>query len=161
MRRSRPGFTLVEIMMVVLVIGLMAAMVVPRVVRYYEPPMTALRRTVEELSDKALVGLSLRMRQETPKEGARRGTIVLEGFAKVPDPVTPGQSTLSWVPVKVGHPPVGDGWRLEPAIVYFYSDGSCTPARFSFAADPEAPDTEADKALLTVTGYLMLLEKKK
>lgn len=146
-----------EIVVVMLIIGLMAAMVAPRVVRYREPPMTELRRATEELSDRALSGVSVRLRQEPPKDGKRGGPILVEALVKDPDSLMPSPE-LTWKPLEVKHPPSGENWVLEPEIVYFYSDGSCTPARIRLLNPGDSEGTMT--AHLTVTGYLFQPDKK-
>ena len=42
----RRGFTLIEIMIVLTIVGLMAAVLVPRISFYYEPPAALLQRSV-------------------------------------------------------------------------------------------------------------------
>ncbi len=151
-KRSRPAFTLIEVMIVVAIIALMATLVLPKGFFSFEPPLRALQRTVLEVSDIALDGISVRLRMD-PLDRADRGRIVVEALSKVEDRIDPAKQTLEWVPVRLRHPPAGEGWRLEPEIIYFYADGTCTPARI-LRADKDVRITEGDSALLTVTGYL-------
>ena len=68
------------------------------------------------------------------------------------DPADPDAEVLEWVPTKLAHAPEGERWLMDPDIVYFFTDGSCTPARISWAEEGVS-DREAEKFFLTVTGY--------
>ncbi len=151
-KRSRPAFTLIEVMIVVAIIALMATLVLPKGFFSFEPPLRALQRTVLEVTDIALDGISVRLRMD-PLDRADRGRIVVEALSKVEDRIDPAKQTLEWVPIGLRHPLTGEGWRLEPEIIYFYADGTCTPARI-LRADKDVRITDGDSALLTVTGYL-------
>ena len=146
------------------IVGLLAGMVVPRIFRYREPPAVRLQRTVEEASNLALSGVSIRLKLEPVESGGhgsvRRGRIAAEALTKAEDPAVPGRETLAWSPVRLTYPPEGEDWRLDPEIVYFYTDGSCTPARISWT-QPDAPDSDAETFLLTVTGYLFEQERRR
>ena len=83
-----------------------------------------------------------------------------EVLARAEDSAAPGREKLAWSPVRLTYPPEGEGWRLDPEIVYFYTDGSCTPARISWT-QPGAPDSDAETFLLTVTGYLFEQERRR
>jgi hypothetical protein len=139
-------------MLVVAIMAMMAVMVLPKRFFSFEPPLRALQRAVMEISDLALDGYSVRLRMEAA-EKADRGHIVVETLARVEDRFDPAQYTLEWKPVEIRYPLEGEEWRLEPEIVYFYSDGTCTPARI-LRADKDARITEGEAALLTVTGFL-------
>ena len=163
-KNGRSAFTLIEIMIVLAIVGLLAGMVVPRIFRYREPPAVRLQRTVEEASNYALSGVSIRLKLEPVESGGhgsvRRGRIAAEVLARAEDPAVPGREKLAWSPVRLTYPPEGEGWRLDPEIVYFYTDGSCTPARISWT-QPGAPDSDAETFLLTVTGYLFEQERRR
>ena len=159
--RARGGFTLVEVMIVVVIIGVMAVVVFPRISFYVEPPQILLQRSVDEAENKALSGVSIRFVLKT--EGhSRRGKIIAEALVKKePDPhnlshflgtAKPDSEVLEWVPTKLSHPPEGEGWHMEPDIVYFFTDGSCTPARISWATQGGS-ERDAEEFFLTVTGY--------
>ena len=150
--RGYPGFTLVEILLVVAIIGMMAVMVLPKNLLSFGTPLGALQRSITEITDLALDGYSVRLRME-PIDKADRGFIVVEALTKVEDRFDPTKHTLEWQPVQLAHPIEGEYWRLEPEIVYFYSDGTCTPARV-MRADRDTRITEGDLAMLTVTGFL-------
>ena len=81
------------------------------------------------------------------------GRVVVEGLVRTEDSLNPGKMTLEWKPVRTSYPLEGEVWRLEPEIIYFYSDGTCTPARI-LRANKDTRITEGDAALLTVTGFL-------
>lgn len=150
--RARQGFTLIEVMLVVAFIALMATMVLPKRLFSLESPMNALQRTVAEISDLALDGNTVRLRVDF-LERSDRGQIWVEALTKVPDRFQADKHTLEWQPLKVRYPLQGEDWRLEPEIVYFYSDGTCTPARILRAPKDESI-TEGEAVLLTVTGFL-------
>ena len=156
--RRHFGFTLVEILLVVAIIGMMATMVLPKNIFSLETPLRAMQRSLTEISDMALSGYSVRLRME-PLDRLDRGSIVAEALTKVEDRFDPTKHTLEWKPVLIAHPIEGEDWRLEPEIVYFYSDGTCTPARV-MRADKNTRITEGDLAMLTVTGFLFEPEAK-
>jgi hypothetical protein len=139
-------------MLVVAIMAMMAVVALPKRFFFYEPPLRTLQRAVMEISDLALDGHSVRLRMEAA-ERTDRGYIVVEALTRVEDRFDPSKYTLEWKPVEIRHSLEGDEWRLEPEIVYFYSDGTCTPARI-LRADKDARVTEGEAALLTVTGFL-------
>lgn len=159
--KARPGFTLIEIMMVVVIIGMMATAVLPRLSFYTEPPLTLLQRAVDEAGNKALTGVSIRFVLK-PEENSRRGAVGVEALVKEEvDPhdlshflgtADPDAEVLKWVPTKLSYALEGKGWLMEPEIVYFFTDGSCTPARISWAGEG-VPERDAEQFFLTVTGY--------
>ena len=159
MRRS--GFTLVEILIVVTIMGMMAGVAIPRLSFYFEPPAAVLQRAIEEASDKALSGIPIRLSIKV--EGtSRRGYMFAEALVQKEveeDSLSAflGNNSsrpvvLEWQNVKLKNLPDNSGWRFEPEIIYFYSDGSCSPAKISWAA-PNALTSEVDEYILTVTGY--------
>ena len=139
-------------MLVVAIIGLMAAMVLPKNFLSFVAPLRGMQRAVIEITEMALNGYSIRLRMESA-DRSDRGRIIAEALTKVEDPFDPTRHTLEWLPVDIPNLPEGEDWRLEPEIVYFYSDGTCTPARF-MRAGKDARITEGDFAMLTVTGFL-------
>ena len=166
MRRS--GFTLVEILIVVMIMGLMAGVAIPRLSFYFEPPLAVLQRAIEEASDKALSGIPIRL--SIKLEGTtRRGYMFAEALVQKEieeDSLSAflGNNSsrpvvLEWQNVKLKNLPDNSGWRFEPEIIYFYSDGSCSPARISWAA-PNASISEIDEYILTVTGYCTKLDNE-
>ncbi|MDR2527750.1 MAG: prepilin-type N-terminal cleavage/methylation domain-containing protein [Synergistaceae bacterium] len=148
-RKTRRGFTLIEVMIVVAILALMAVMTLPKGLSL-EPPLRALRRAVTEAAALALDGQSVRLRLES-ENGADRGKIVLEALLAA----TSGQpgDAPEWKLAEVKYPLEGEGWSLSPEIVYFYSDGTCTPARLTYAAKGVRL-ADGDSAFLTVTGFL-------
>jgi len=128
-------------------------MVLPKNLLSFTTPLRAMQRTVTEITELALNGRSVRLRMEVSGLMADRGRIEVEALTKVEDRFDPAKHTLEWKPIKITHMPEGEDWRLEPEIVYFYSDGTCTPARV-MRAGKDVRITEGDFALLTVTGFL-------
>lgn len=165
--KRHTAFTLIEIMIVLVIIGTMAGVLLPRMSFYFEPPSAILQRAFEEAANLALSGTSLRMsvRHERTTE---RGPVEAEALVRhkagagslseflgtdqyLPD-------ILEWEKVSLKNIPEGDYWKFEPEIIYFYSDGSCTPARISYKP-PNVPERDAEEYVLTVTGYTAKLEK--
>lgn len=166
---SRSAFTLVELTIVVAIIGIMATMLAPRMSFFYASPLSLLQRSVEEATNLSLTGVPLRFVFKADKDG-RRGEIVPEALIKKPlasddlrvflGTAKPEDGVLEWTPVALKYPPGGSGWMMEPDIVYFYTDGSCTPASISWA-ERGISDSKADKFLLTVTGYCAAVPENK
>lgn len=148
----RRGFTLIELTVVMFILAIAAVMVMPKRFYSFESPIRELQRTAMELSDLALDGIGTRLRLETV-DRADVGRVVIEAYIKVENPNDPQKYTLEWRPVDIQHPLTGDRWKLEPEIVYFYPDGTCTPARILYI-DPGTRVADADSILLTVTGFL-------
>ncbi len=168
MTSRRKGFTLLEILIVVMIIGMMASVAVPRISMQFEPYSAVLQRAFEEAGNLALSGTPVRL--SVKKDTARdRGTITAEALRKKEEPadslsVFLGTAAnkpvvLEWQKLKLKNAPEGDGWKFRPEIIYFYTDGSCSPARISYAPRGVS-DFEADEYVLTVTGYCVMLEKK-
>ena len=159
--RRRTGFTLMEIMIVFAIVGLIAAVALPRISFYFEPPSSLLQRSIEEARDLALNGVSIRFTLK-PTRDSHRGQILAEALLQQEvekdslsaflGTADPNASVLVWKPVQLKYPMAGDGWSIEPNIIYFYTDGSCTPAKISWL-DAGAVGSRAQNFLLTVTGY--------
>ena len=154
--RGSRGFTLIELLLVMAIIGMMAVMVLPRNLLPIGTPLRSLQRSINEIADLALDGFSVRLRMESI-DRTDRGSIVVEALTRVEDRFDPMKHTLEWQPIQIGRPIEGEDWRLEPEIIYFYSDGTCTPANV-MRADKNTRITEGDFAMLTVTGFLFELE---
>ena len=81
----RKGFTLLEILIVVVIIGMMASVAVPRISMQFEPYSAVLQRAFEEAGNMALSGTPVRLSVKT--EAARqRGTITAEALKKKEEP---------------------------------------------------------------------------
>ena len=158
------SFTLIEIMIVIAIIGTLAGVLVPRISFYFEPPASVLQRFFEELSDKALSGTPIRIKIKK-QNVSRRGEIIAEGFMKKELPsdglsaflgTAQNKEVLEWQSLKLANIPEGDGWLLEPETIYFYTDGSCSPAKITWLNDG-LNESHADTYILTVTGYCVQL----
>ena len=161
---KRKAFTLVEILLVLTIMGLMAGVSIPKFSHYFEPPAAVLQRAIEEACDKALSGTPVRLSIKT--EGAsRNGYIFAEALTKrevEADSLSAFLGTnknrpvvLEWQNIKMRNMPDTSGWRFEPEIINFFSDGSCTPAKI-FWQNPNDGSRHVDEYILTVTGYCML-----
>ena len=168
MTRQR-GFTLIEIMVVLAIVGVMATVLLPRITFYFEPPLVLLQRSVEEAQGLALSGVSVRFVLKPVRE--QRGSIVVEALLKQePEKGSlreflgtagPEDDVLVWKPVKLSHPPEGEGWRMKPETVNFFTDGSCTPARLSWTEPGASFSRKVSSFVLTVTGYCAELEERR
>ena len=168
-RNKRRGFTLVEILIVLSIVGVLASVMLPRISFYFEPSSAVLQRAIEEAADLALSGTPVRLSVKSSSVSTKRGVIFAEALRQkeVPeDSLSAFLGTdkmkpvvLEWQNVKMKNLPEDDGWRFEPEIIYFYSDGSCSPAKIS-QAGKNISEREADQYILTVTGYCMKVEKE-
>ena len=159
--RRRSGFTLMEIMIVFAIVGMIAAIALPRISFYFEPPSTLLQRSIEEARNLALNGVSVKFTLK-PTRDSRRGEILAEALLQQEvekdslsaflGTADPNASVLVWKPVQLKYPMAGDGWSIDPDVIYFYTDGSCTPAKISWL-DIGSSQSRAQNFLLTVTGY--------
>ncbi|MBR1486423.1 MAG: prepilin-type N-terminal cleavage/methylation domain-containing protein [Synergistaceae bacterium] len=163
----RKGFTLIEILLVLTIMGLMAGVSIPKFSRYFEPPAAVLQRTIEEATDKALSGTPVRLSIKT-EAISKRGYIFAQALIKrevEADSLSAflgsnknRSSVLEWQNIKMKNMPDSNGWKFEPEVINFFSDGSCTPAKISW----QNPNDEhsLDEYILTVTGYCMMVSEE-
>lgn len=137
------GFTMVELIVIVAIFGFLVAIVSPRIY-WSEPSKRVLQRSILEAVDTARKGIPTRFRAE--KSGNGEGILIPEVYESTGDPKVPGQ----WVRLKMQYPPAGNAWTSNPEILYFFSDGTCSPGKLAYGTAPEQ-----EKFLLTVTGYLV------
>ena len=164
----RKAFTLIEIMIVLVIIGTLAGVMLPRMSFYFESDSAILQKAVEQASNLALSGTPVRFFIERTNTGSGRGIIIAEALMKKEEPENSLSAflgtnvnkpvVLEWQEIDMKNLPDGDGWRFEPEVIYFYNDGSCSPARIYYASR-NVSDSEADEYVLTVTGYCVKLEK--
>ena len=160
---KKKAFTLVEILIVLTILGLMAGVSIPKISRYFEPPAAVLQRAIEEATDKALSGTPVRLSIKS-ESISKRGYIFAEALIKrevEADSLSAFLGSnksrpviLEWQQIKMRNMPDSNGWKFEPEVINFFSDGSCTPAKISW----ENPNDEhsVDEYILTVTGYCMM-----
>ena len=162
---KKRGFTLIEILLVLTIMGLMAGVAIPKLSYYFEPPAAVLQRAIEEAGDRALSGTPVRL--SIKSEGAsKRGYIFAEALTQreiEQNSLSAFLGTnknkpvvLEWQNIKMRNMPDTSGWRFEPEVINFFSDGSCTPARISWE-NPNDSSRHVDEYVLTVTGYCMLI----
>ena len=164
----RSGFTLLEIMIVVMITGILASVAIPRISMQFEPYSALLQRAFEEAENMALSGTPVRFSVKT-KNNRSRGTITAEALVQKEEPedslsaflgtASNKPAVFEWQEVEMKSLPDGDGWKFDPKIIHFYTDGSCSPAKISYAPQ-NVSDFDADEYVLTVTGYCMMLEKQ-
>ncbi len=161
--KKKKAFTLIEILLVLAVMGLMAGVAIPRLSYYFEPPAAVLQRAIEEAEDKALSGIPVRLSIKT-SGASKNGYISAEAFVRKEveenslsaflGTQSNKPAVFEWQNLKMRYLPENSGWHFEPEIIYFYSDGSCTPAKISWK-NPDIYSNKTDEYILTVTGYCM------
>lgn len=134
----RKGFTMVELIVIVALLGLLVVVISPRL-SWMEPPKRVLQRALLEAVEISRTGASVRFRVENSQ-------IVPEILLKGEGNTREGE----WALLKMENPPLGDAWKFEPEIAYFFPDGTSSPAKLTYGTPPEA-----EIFLLTVTGYLV------
>ena len=135
----RRAFTMIEIIIIVLILGLLAALIIPRMT-WMEPPKRVLQRAFIEAVDMARNGVSIRFRVDIDNDRSIVSEILTKDEEKL-------EST--WKAFEMRWKTEGKGWTFNPELIYFFQDGTCTPARISWGAHPYT-----ENYLLTVTGYL-------
>ena len=164
--RRVSAFTLIEIIIVLFITGMLASVFLPRISFYFGSQSSVLQRAFEEATDLALSGVSVRFQVKPIRDG--RGSIQVQALLKREVPkgsisafmgTKPSEAEiLEWRNVRLKNALEGENWKFEPPIIYFFNDGSCTPAKISWAA-PGTSDSRADKYVLTVTGYCVELDE--
>ena len=148
----RKAFTFIELILVIAIIGMLAAMIIPRMSSWIEPHERTLQRAFIEAIEIAKSGVSIRFRIDKEE---KRGTIIPEALVKEEEIVGFSRKTVSvWKAFELRWKPTGNAWTFDPEIIYFYQNGICTPAKITWGTPPFV-----DNYLLTVTGYLV--ENKK
>ncbi len=115
MKKAAKGFTLIELMIVVAIIGILAAIAIPNFLRYQ------LRAKFSELKENVN---SVFKSEEALRQGERTGGQYL-GLGPVPATCTPGTSKISWLNTDVARAAKID-WVVEGATYGCYSVGAAT-----------------------------------
>ncbi len=131
--RRPNGFTMIEIVVVVAIIGILASMVVPKLVLSTPAPEFLLGRAIQEMQDRAADEGTLRLR-------VLDGRIVCEKISR---------EAGGWKETPLRWLPVDSGWKADPPQCYFFSDGSCTPWNLYISREEHER-----KFILSVTGFL-------
>ena len=171
--RRFSAFTLIELLIVLFIVGVIASVSLPRIYIYTEPPVMTLQRCIEEASNLALSGVSVKM---TTLNGAR-GKIHVQALMKseaAKDDLSTfmhsnendkdsEKSILEWREVKLKNLPQDDNWKFEPSVIYFFNDGSCTPAKISWLSPntrrANINNKQEENYILTVTGYCVEVDE--
>ena len=154
-------------MLVLTIVGILSSVMLPRLSFFFEPKSAVLQRGLEAAMDKALSGIPIRLKIK--QDGIeKRGAIIAQALQKKEVPADSLSAflgtasrqpiVLEWQSVKLKNIPEDKGWKFEPEIIYFYTDGSCSPARISWK-DGNTYDSKTEEYVLTVTGYCAQLTK--
>ena len=131
--RRPNGFTMVELVVVVAIIGILASMVVPKLVLSTPAPEFLLGRAIQEIQDKAADEGTMRLRVVDRRIVCEKISREAGGWKETP---------LRWLPQD-------SAWRADPPQCYFFSDGSCTPWNLYLLRDERER-----KFILSVTGFV-------
>jgi len=136
----RRAFTMIELIVVIAILGTLAALIIPRV-SWMEPPKRILQRSFIEAVDMAKNGFSVRFRIDKDENSG----IVPEILIKEEE-----NTESTWKAFEMRWKPEGKEWAFDPELIYFFQDGTCTPAKITWGTYPYV-----ENYLLTVTGYLV------
>ena len=131
--RRPNGFTMVELVVVVAIIGILASMVVPKLVLSTPAPEFLLGRAIQEIQDRTADEGTMRLRVVDRRIVCERISREAAGWKETP---------LRWLPAD-------SGWRADPPQCYFFSDGSCTPWVLYLSREEHER-----KFILSVTGFV-------
>ena len=120
MNRPGKGFTLVEVLLVVVIMASLALILAPRINMEFASPQVKLQRTFEELSEMASEGERVRLWIDQREELKAQKLV----FSSEEEGSTWQELDLKWL--------YFDGkWKAEVKECYFFPDGSCTPWNLS------------------------------
>jgi len=131
--RAGAAFTMIELLIVVAIIGILAAMVVPKLVLPEPSPEFLLGRAILEIQDRVTGEGTFRLRIADGRLVAERISREAAGWK---------ETQLKWLPS-------AKGWRAESPQCYFFSDGSNTPWVLYLRREERER-----KFVLSVTGFL-------